>query len=318
MGPTAVGKSALAVELAERLPVDLVSVDSAAVYRGLDVGTAKPSPALRARHPHALVDCRDPAESWTAADFRREALDAARRARAAGRVPVLVGGTMLYFRVLEEGIAEMPPGDPDVRARLDALEASAGPDALRAELERVDPVAAARIDLRNPRRVKRALEVHAVSGRPISDFWARQAGARRELADWATLRIGLVPDDRAALHAVIAERFDAMLARGLVEEVRGLRARGDLSPELPALRSVGYRQVWEYLEGHGDAAMMRERALAATRRLARRQLTWLRGWPGLETVAVRPGEAPGTTLADALETRIRLFLEAAVGAAGPP
>lgn len=316
MGPTAVGKSALALDLAERFPVDLVSVDSAAVYRGLDIGTAKPSPALRARHPHALVDIRDPADPYTAADFRRDALAAVRDARSAGRVPILVGGSMMYFRVFEEGIAEMPAADPAIRAELDAREESEGLGALVAELERADPDGAARVDLRNPPRVKRALEVYLASGRGISTFWAGQADARRDLEGFEVLRLGLLPDDRAALHRVIGERFDAMLGAGLVEEVRALRARGDLSLELPALKAVGYRQVWEHLEGRCDAGEMRERAVAATRRLARRQLTWLRRWPGLDVVEVTPGEAPGPDAAQALAERV-LRLRDAAGAAPP-
>lgn len=318
MGPTAVGKSALALALAERVAAELVSVDSAAVYRGMDIGTAKPSVALRARYPHALVDIRDPADPYTAADFRADALAIARRARAAGRVPILVGGTMLYFRVLEAGIAEMPAADAGVRAELDTLEREAGLGALVAELERGDPEGAARIDLRNPRRVKRALEVQRLSGSGISTFWARQADARRDLEGFELLRIGLLPTDRQALHAVIGERFDAMLAAGLVDEVRGLRARGDLSLDLPALRAVGYRQVWEHLEGHYDAGEMRERAVAATRRLARRQLTWLRRWPGLGTFQVAPGGAPGPEVAEQLAERMAALVVAAPAPVGRP
>ncbi|MEE4300878.1 MAG: tRNA (adenosine(37)-N6)-dimethylallyltransferase MiaA [Pseudomonadales bacterium] len=316
MGPTAVGKSALAEAIAERVPADLVSVDSAAVYRGMDLGTAKPAAELRARHPYALIDIRDPADPYTAADFRRDALAAVARARAAHRVPILVGGTMLYFRVLEEGIADMPAADAAIRAELDARERDAGLPALVAELERVDPEAAGRIDRRNPRRVKRALEVYRVSGRGISSFWASQADARRDLEGFELLRIGLLPDDRSALHRVIAERFEAMLAAGLVDEVRGLRARGDLSPELPALRAVGYRQVWEYLEGERDAAELRARAVAATRQLARRQLTWLRRWPGLETLEVAPGAMPGPEAVLRLVERVEALLVAARAAAG--
>lgn len=314
MGPTAVGKSALAEAIAERVPADLVSVDSAAVYRGMDVGTAKPTAELRARHSHALIDIRDPADPYTAADFRSDALAAVARARAAERVPILVGGTMLYFRVLEEGIAEMPAADADVRAELDAWEREAGLAALVAELERVDPIAASRIDLRNQRRVKRALEVHRVSGQGISGFWARQADARRDLEGLELLRIGLLPDDRQALHRVIAERFDAMLAAGLVDEVRALRARGDLSLDVPALRAVGYRQVWEHLEGRYDAAESRERAVAATRQLARRQLTWLRRWPGLEIHEVAPGGMPGPEVTRALVERVEALCTAALAA----
>ena len=304
MGPTAVGKSALALGLADSLPCDLVSVDSAAVYRGMDLGTAKPSMAERARHPHALIDVRDPAEAYSAADFRRDALAAMADARAAGRVPVLVGGTMLYFRILAEGIADMPLSDPVIRAHFAAREAAEGLPALAAELAEVDPAAAERIDPRNAQRVKRALEVQAVSGEPISAFWARQADSASALADYAPIWLALLPKDRARLHAIIERRFDEMLAAGLVDEVRGLRARGDLSPDLPSIRSVGYRQAWAHLDGDYGAGEMREKAIAATRQLARRQLTWLRRWPDAEYVELEVGGHPPETLA--VELRVRL------------
>lgn len=297
MGPTASGKTPLAMALADRYPVDLISVDSAQVYRGLDIGAAKPTAAERARHPHALIDIRDPAEPYSAADFRVDALAAMERARAAGRLPVLVGGTMLYFRVLEQGIAAMPEADAKVRARLDAEAARDGLPVLHARLAAIDPQAAAHIHPNNPQRIKRALEVHRISGRPISDFW-RAAAADDLQARFALRRTALVPDDRAALHALIAARFDAMLAAGLVDEVRMLRSRGDLHAELPALRAVGYRQVWAHLAGEFDAAQMRERAIAATRQLARRQLTWLRRWPELHRLPVLRGRMPGDARGD--------------------
>jgi tRNA dimethylallyltransferase len=301
MGPTATGKTDLAVRVAERLPVEVISVDSALVYRGLDIGAAKPSPELRARVPHALVDIRDPAEPYTAAEFRADALAAMVGARARGRLPLLVGGTMLYFRVLEQGIAEMPETDPALRDELGARAEREGLAALHAELARVDPVAAERIHPNNPQRLKRALEVHAASGRPISAFWAEGGDGEDLRRDFALRRLALVPDDRSALHAAIAERFDAMLAAGLVEEVRALRARGDLHPGLPAIRAVGYRQAWAHLDGEVDLAGLRERGIAATRQLARRQLTWLRRWPELTVHPVTPGTPPGeAALATAL------------------
>ncbi|HSG89006.1 MAG TPA: tRNA (adenosine(37)-N6)-dimethylallyltransferase MiaA [Pseudomonadales bacterium] len=299
MGPTASGKTDLALAIAEAIPTDLISVDSALVYRGLDIGAAKPSPALLARHPHALVDIREPSQPYSAADFRRDALAAMDRARSAGRLPLLVGGTMLYFRVLEQGIATMPASDPAVRAALEARADEIGLAALHDELAAVDPEAAERIHPNNPQRIKRALEVHAISGRPISTWWregaqeeAASAGAAGGLeARFRTLRLALMPADRAALHAAIERRFDAMLDAGLVEEVMALEQRGDLHAELPALRAVGYRQVWSCLQGEIDAVTMRERAIAATRQLARRQLTWLRRWPEVRRIEVQPGRS---------------------------
>jgi tRNA dimethylallyltransferase len=297
MGPTACGKTELALAVAGARPADLISVDSALVYRGMDIGSAKPSRELRARHPHALVDIRDPADPYSAADFRRDALAAMEASRAAGRLPVLVGGTMLYFRVLEQGIAVMPEADSALRTELDARVEREGIDALHAELARLDPVAAERIHPRNAQRIKRALEVRLVSGRPISDWWAEQDAEAGLAPHWRPLRIGLVPRDRAALHRAIERRFDAMLGAGLMDEVRALRRRGDLDASLPALRAVGYRQAWAHLEGECDAEAMRERALAATRQLARRQLTWLRSWPGVERIEVDPGEPlPGSVI----------------------
>ena len=273
MGPTASGKSALAVDWALRLDSEVISVDSALVYRGLDIGAAKPDAAERRGVPHRLVDVRDPQDAYSAADFARDALAAMQALAARGRVPVLAGGTGLYFRALFEGLSPMPPADPGVRAALQARGAAEGWPALHAELARVDPAAALRIHATDPQRITRALEVHATSGRPISAWQA----APRPRFPFRVLRLVLAPADRAVLHARIAARFDAMLARGFLDEVRALRADPRLHPDLPAIRAVGYRQAWAHLGGATDAGAFREQAIAATRQLAKRQLTWLRG-----------------------------------------
>lgn len=300
MGPTATGKTDLALALAERFPVDLISVDSAMVYRGLDVGAAKPSAAVLARHPHALVDIRDPTEPYSAADFRRDALAAMHAARSAGRVPLLVGGTMLYFNVLERGIARMPASEPALRARLEARLAAEGSEALHAELFAQDPVAAARIHPNNRQRILRALEVQAASGRPISWWWQQTEGDAPLTRDFLPHHLLLLPADRSQLHARIERRFDAMLAAGLLAEVQRLWERGDLHPDLPALRAVGYRQVWAHLAGDCDAAEMRRQALVATRGLLRRQLTWLRKHPVLQRPRCELPPASDAALAGAI------------------
>ena len=282
MGPTATGKTDLALALAERFPVDLISVDSAMVYRGLDIGSAKPPASVLARHPHALVDIRDPGEPYSAADFRHDALAAMAKARSAGRVPLLVGGTMLYFNVLERGIARMPASDPALRAGLEARVLEEGSTVLHAELLAQDPAAAERIHPNNRQRILRALEVQAASGKPISWWWQQAEAGAPLTRDFQPHHLALLPADRAHLHARIERRFDAMLAAGLEEEVQRLRDRGDLHADLPALRAVGYRQVWAYLDGACDAEEMRRQALVATRGLLRRQLTWLRKHPALE------------------------------------
>lgn len=274
MGPTAAGKTALACALHERFAVELVSVDSAQVYRGLDIGAAKPDAATLARHPHALLDLRDPAEPYSAADFRADAWQAMREITARGHVPLLVGGTGLYFRALQRGLSALPGADADIRARLAAEAASIGWPALHARLAQRDPAAAARIGPQDAQRIQRALEVIELTGQPLSRL---QRGGSGEPFPWRVLKIALLPADRAALHERIARRLDAMLAAGFLDEVRALRARGDLNPELPALRAVGYRQAWEHLAGMTDRATFRERAIFATRQLAKRQITWLRG-----------------------------------------
>ena len=280
MGPTAAGKTALAEALADQLPADLISVDSALIYRGMDIGTGKPDAAELARYPHALIDICDPLESYSAARFRDDALQAIAKAQARQRLPVLVGGTMLYYKALIEGIAELPDADPAVRAQLEQEREQLGLPALHERLKQLDPIAGARIHPNDPQRLLRALEVIAVSGEPMSVLWQRSSGAP---APYRFVQVGLLPD-RAWLHQRIAERFDAMLAAGLIEEVARLRDRGDLHPELPSMRCVGYRQVWDWLDARDrgqpfPVAELRERGIAATRQLAKRQYTWLRGWP---------------------------------------
>ncbi len=280
LGPTASGKSALALELAERHDGEILSIDSALVYRGLDIGAAKPDAAERARVPHHLLDLRDPWQTYSAAEFAVDARAALDDVLARGRLPILAGGTGLYYRALVEGLSDMPAADPAVRARLGAEAAQVGWPALHARLATIDPEAAARIHATDPQRIQRALEVHALSGRPIS-AWQRERPANAGLPV-TLLPLAIAPVDRAVLHGRIATRFDAMLDAGFLDEVRTLRAlpalRDHAAPlDLPALRAVGYRQAWEHLDGVTDVAGFRERAVAATRQLAKRQFTWLRG-----------------------------------------
>jgi tRNA dimethylallyltransferase len=277
MGPTASGKSAVAFDLAARLPVEIVSVDSAQVYRGMDIGTAKPDASARARVAHHLIDLIDPDQSYSAARFRSDALRAIADIQSRGRVPLLVGGTMLYFKALREGLSALPQADPQVRAEIDARASEHGWPALHRELAHVDPATAARLESTDAQRIQRALEVYRVSGVPLSEL----QGAR--IADDAPefLAIALVPSDRAELHRRIAARFDAMLEHGLIDEVRTLRERYGLDGSMPSMRCVGYRQVWDVLEGAAGASTLRERGIAATRQLAKRQLTWLRSTPAL-------------------------------------
>jgi tRNA dimethylallyltransferase len=284
-GPTASGKTAAALAIADALaasarPVEIVSVDSALVYRGMDIGTAKPSAAERARVPHHLIDIIDPAESYSAARFVADAGRLIAEIHARGRLPLLVGGTMLYFKALFEGLDAMPAADRAVRAALAAQAQAEGLYALYEELQRVDPVTAARLPPGDSQRIQRALEVYRVSGRPIS----QHHGLARATAMPHAPLIALEPADRAWLHARIEQRFRHMFAAGLVDEVRALRARGDLSPDLPSMRCVGYRQTWEAL-AQGNLATLAERGIVATRQLAKRQLTWLRGMTGRQVVA---------------------------------
>jgi tRNA dimethylallyltransferase len=309
-GPTAAGKTACALAIAEALrkerPVEIVSVDSALVYRGMDIGTAKPSAAERAAVPHHLIDIIEPTQRYSAAQFVADAQRLIGDIEARGHLPLLVGGTMLYFKALFDGIDAMPAADPAVRAELDARAAREGWPALHAELARIDPVTAARLPPTDSQRIQRALEVWQLSGQPLSGFHAR--ASRRELSasgEPATpALISLEPNDRAWLHRRIGERFDAMLEAGLVEEVRSLRARGDLHAELPAMRCVGYRQVWQALNAGltGNALLdaVRETGRAATRQLAKRQITWLRSMPQRQVIAC---DADG-----ALESAVRAAL----------
>ena len=271
MGPTASGKTDLAVALAKRFPVEIVSVDSALVYRGMDIGTAKPDAATLARAPHHLIDIIDPTESYSAARFRTDALRLLRDIVARGRIPLLVGGTMLYFKALKEGLAELPVAAPELRAELEARARTEGWPALHAELARIDPETAARLAPNDAQRIQRALEVCRAGVEPLSKLLARQ-----EKADDLPCRlveIALMQEDRAWLHERINGRFQAMLDAGLVDELRGLRERWPLNPELPSMRCVGYRQAWRHLEGEIDAAALFASGAAATRQLAKRQIT---------------------------------------------
>ncbi|PJX15393.1 tRNA (adenosine(37)-N6)-dimethylallyltransferase MiaA [Halomonas sp. 141] len=281
MGPTAAGKTDAAIALHETLGHELISVDSAMVYRGMDIGSAKPSAAELARAPHRLIDLRDPADPYSAADFREDALREMRQISAAGKVPLLVGGTMLYFKRLVEGVANLPAADPLIRERLAAMQAEQGLAALHRELASVDPVSAARIHPNDPQRLMRALEVFHASGRPMSELWAEQEA---ETFPWRVLSIALSPLDRSVLHRRIAQRFDAMLDEGLIDEVAALKKRKDIHAGLPSMKSVGYRQVWEYLDGEYDRDELVSRGVIATRQLAKRQLTWLRSWSALRWI----------------------------------
>lgn len=270
MGPTAAGKTDLAIALAEHLGGELINVDSALVYRGLNIGAAKPD------YPHHLIDIRDPSEPYSAADFARDAKGAIRDIVARGKQPILVGGTMLYYRALLRGFDAMPPSDPVIRAAIVADGEQLGWEVVHEQLQAIDPIAADQIHPHHSQRLARALEVYRISGKPMSSFQTGQAQS-----EFRSLSIAVCPAKRADLHDRIAQRLEGMFARGLVSEVAGLRDRGDLSPDLPAMRAVGYRQVWAHLSGEFDLATSYERTLAATRQLAKRQITWLRSWPDL-------------------------------------
>jgi len=275
MGPTAAGKTEAAMALHDQCGCELISVDSAMVYRGLDIGSAKPSPEELRRAPHRLIDIRDPADTYSAADFRTDALQEMRQISASGKVPLLVGGTMLYFKHLLEGVGNLPSSSPEVRAELEQVLANDGLAALHARLMQVDPIAGQRIHPNDPQRTLRALEVYLLAGRPISELWDEQMVTP---FPWRVVTLVLAPEERSFLHQRIALRFRKMLAEGLIDEVSALKKRNDLHAGLPALKSVGYRQVWEYLEGCYDRANLEEQGVIATRQLAKRQLTWLRSW----------------------------------------
>jgi tRNA dimethylallyltransferase len=285
-GPTASGKSRAALAIAQELGAEIISVDSALVYRGMDIGTAKPTAAERATVPHHLIDIRDPLQAYSAAEFAADARRLTGEINARGKLALLVGGTMLYFKALFEGLDAMPAADAGVRAQLEAQAAEAGWPALHAELARIDPPTAARLSPNDSQRIQRALEVFRLTGQPLSSFHASQNGNDRH--GWSsTPLLSLEPAERGWLHERIAERFEAMLAAGFLEEVRALRSRGDLSPTLPSMRCVGYRQAWTLLDAHEaqhpagpfPIAQLRDQGIFATRQLAKRQLTWLRGMP---------------------------------------
>ena len=288
LGPTASGKSALAMQLADRIPLEIVSVDSAQVYRGMDIGTAKPSVAERATVRHHLIDIRDPSEPYSAAEFVRDATVAIHQIRARGKLPLLVGGTMLYAKALRDGLSDLPSADPQIRSRIEAEAREVGWPALHARLRELDPSTAARLKLNDSQRIQRALEIHATTGTPMSELLAAEKTPALTLVTMA-----LLPEDRAQLHQRIAQRLDLMLAAGFVDEVSGLHARGDLHADLPALRSVGYRQAWLYVEGHYTYDQFRLAALAATRQFAKRQLTWLRSMKQIVAIETTSRDALG-------------------------
>ncbi|MFM8610689.1 MAG: tRNA (adenosine(37)-N6)-dimethylallyltransferase MiaA [Burkholderiaceae bacterium] len=302
-GPTASGKTAAALAVAATLPCEIISVDSALVYRGMDIGTAKPSAAERAQVPHHLIDIRDPRDAYSAAQFVADATRLIGEIRARGRLPLLVGGTLLYFKALFDGLDDMPPADAAVRAEIEAQARERSWPAMHAELARVDAVTAARLAPNDSQRIQRALEVWRITGQPLSALHARLSARgdmdRAHAAKPASpdRMISLEPADRAWLHQRIAERFDAMLAAGFIDEVRALRARGDLSPDLPSMRCVGYRQAWEWLDAQHDgtapspAERLRQRGIEATRQLAKRQITWLRSMPARTVIDAQQPDA---------------------------
>jgi tRNA dimethylallyltransferase len=296
-GPTACGKTDAALAIAQRHPCEIVSVDSALVYRGMDIGTAKPSPAQRAAVPHHLIDIRDPAQAYSAAEFAQDARRLVGEINARGRLALLVGGTMLYFKALFDGLDAMPPADAAVRAELEAQAAAQGWPALHAQLARVDPATAARLAPNDGQRIQRALEVYRVSGRPLSFFHTAKTAASGTQGMPDAAMISLEPQDREWLHERIAQRLDAMLAQGFLDEVRALRARGDLRADLPSMRCVGYRQAWEALDGLWPMEQLRDKSVFATRQLAKRQLTWLRGMPRRQVVACDAPDAAARLLA---------------------
>ncbi|WP_431097164.1 tRNA (adenosine(37)-N6)-dimethylallyltransferase MiaA [Polaromonas aquatica] len=299
-GPTASGKTAAAMAIAQRHAVEIISVDSALVYRGMDIGTAKPTPAELAAVPHHLIDIRDPLHAYSAAEFVADASRLMEDIRGRGKLPLLVGGTMLYFKALFDGLDDMPKADPATRAQIADEAAANGWPALHAELARVDPATAARLAPNDSQRISRALEVFRVSGQPLSFF--HQQNATKTIATSAqssrdTGLISLEPHDRGWLHERIAQRFDAMLAAGFIDEVKALRARGDLTPDMPSMRCVGYRQAWEALDGSYPLAELRDKGIFATRQLAKRQITWLRSMPQRQVVACDAADALPQVLA---------------------
>ncbi|MCL2915989.1 tRNA (adenosine(37)-N6)-dimethylallyltransferase MiaA [Shewanella corallii] len=278
MGPTASGKTQLAIDLATHHNCEIISVDSALIYRGMDIGTAKPSQEELAQAPHRLVDILDPAESYSAADFRADAIKAIEEIVTKGKTPILVGGTMMYFKTLLEGLSPLPSADESIRAEILAQATEQGWQSLHDELTQIDPVSAQRIHPNDPQRLSRAIEVFRISGKTLTELTQTKSTA----LSYRVAQYAIAPKERKVLHELIAKRFEIMLQQGFVEEVQQLKQRGDLHLEMPSMRCVGYRQCWQYLDGEFDHQTMVEKAVAATRQLAKRQLTWLRGWPNLE------------------------------------
>lgn len=278
MGPTASGKTDLAMKLYDTLPCEIVSVDSAMIYKGMDIGTATPDQETLERYPHHLIDICDPLEAYSAAEFRSDALELIQKFRAEGKVPVLTGGTMLYFHALKNGLANLPEADPVVRQRLLEEAEDKGWPHMHAKLAKVDPESAERLNPNDSQRLQRALEVYEVSGRSMTALWAEQ---EKQKPEFPIISLAVMPNDRAELHQRIEKRFDIMLEQGFIDEVRELWARGDLDLQMPSVRCVGYRQVWEYFAGNWDYETMRFKGIVATRQLAKRQVTWLRSWENL-------------------------------------
>jgi len=273
MGPTAAGKTDLALEIAKRFPVEIISVDSALVYRGMDIGTAKPEPEVLQNYPHHLVDILDPTERYSAGNFREDALHLMADITQRGKIPLLVGGTMLYFRALQQGLADLPSADPKIRAALEAESEKYGLAHLHARLEKVDPISAARIHINDPQRIQRALEVYEITGQSMTELTKQP----EQSLPYNVIKIIISPEDRAVLHQRIAARYKIMMASGFIDEVKALFEREDCHVDLPAIRAVGYRQAWAYLAGEYDQEALVEKAIIATRQMAKRQLTWLRG-----------------------------------------
>ncbi|MBQ0718780.1 MAG: tRNA (adenosine(37)-N6)-dimethylallyltransferase MiaA [Gammaproteobacteria bacterium] len=313
MGPTASGKTELAIQLCKRLPCDIISVDSSQVYRTMDVGTAKPEPEVLRASPHRLIDICDPGEAYSVGQFLRDARREIDEISAAGRIPLLVGGTMLYFKALREGIADLPPANEAVRAEIEQQAAEKGWPFVHALLAEVDPEGAAAIHPNHSQRIARALEVYRVSGQPLSQLIQQQlekgCGVPSLENDYRIVQLALIPTYRAALHRRIEQRFTAMLDAGFVDEVKTLRQRGDLHADLPAVRAVGYRQIWAYLEGECTYDEMFARGVAATRQLAKRQLTWLRGWPELHRLELSFNQADEAQSGDDVLSRALEILQ---------
>lgn len=305
MGPTASGKTDLAMALADCLPCEIISVDSALVYKGLNIGSAKPDSETLRRYPHHLIDIRDPAQAYSAAEFRHDALALMADIVTRNKVPLLVGGTMLYFKVLLQGISELPAADAETRAEIEAMAATQGWAAVHQELAVVDPVSAQRLNPNDPQRLQRALEVYRLSGVPLSEWHAKPL--KEPELPYRFMQFALAPTQRSTLHQRIAQRFEAMVEQGLLDEVRALMQRGDLHLDLPAIRAVGYRQAWLHLQGEMDYATMIDKGIIATRQLAKRQFTWLRSWPELQWIYTDENNKP-RSLTQMVE-QVRTYLE---------